>query len=115
MMMLTRSVDLFPDEEVRVWEKSEEEVLIDAYSEALSIVEKLDDQAAHALMEEMASVEHRGQETYYLKQLPGYFLNVIQFTSIEDCLFRRFYPTSEPRVTVPFAYEEAIKRRNEQK
>ena len=114
MMMLTGSVDLFPDEEVRVREKSAEEVLIDAYSEALGIVERLDDQAAHVLMEEMVSVEHRGQETYCLKHLPGYFLNVIQFSSIEDCLSRRLYPTSEPRVTVPFAYEEAMKQRNEQ-
>lgn len=110
----TKEQPLFPDGDIRVREKSAEEMLIDAYSEAIGIVERLDVQVARALMEEMISVEHRGQETYYLKHLPGYFLNVIQFTSIEDCLFRRLYPNGEPRATVPFAYEEAMKRRNEQ-
>lgn len=88
---------------------SDEQRLVSAYIEALSIVQKLDDAQARCLWEDCEAVEHRGQEVYCLKSLPGRYLNVMQFTALEDCLFTRVFPSRPPRITIPFAYEEAVR------
>lgn len=72
---VTGEISLFSDDEFENSQKRPEDELIEAYVNAIGIVDDLDDITARVLLEEMSLVEHKGQMMYYLKNLPGCFLN----------------------------------------
>jgi len=43
--------------------------------------------------------------------MPGIRFDSILYVAFEDCLLARVFPSRPPRITVPFAYEEAVRRR----
>lgn len=106
-----KELNLFPDAECKNEQMADEKLLVDSYLRAIDIVSYLDDNSARSLLEEMQLTEHKGQETYYLKNLHGELIDVILFTAIEECLCVRLYPSRDNRITVPFAYEEAMRIR----
>ena len=101
--------NLLPEAEIKKEQISDEQLLVDSYLRAIDIVSNLDDISTRSLLEEMQLTEHKGQKTYYLKNLHGELIDVILFTAIEDCLYARLYPSRDKRITVPFAYEEAMR------
>ena len=106
-----KELNLFPDAEIKKEQITDEQLLVGSYLRAIDIVSNLDDTSARSLLEEIRLTEHKGQETYYLKSLRGELIDVILFTAIEDCLYVRLYPSRDNRITVPFAYEEAMRIR----
>jgi len=104
-------LNLFPDAEYKNEQITDEKILVDSYLRAIDIVSNLDDISARSLLEEMQLTEHKGQETYYLKNLRGELIDVVLFTAIEDSLYVRLYSSKDNPITIPFAYEEAVKIR----
>ena len=112
-MKKSRESYMFDNEEMQegiTKPRTNEEQLISAYVEAMRIVDTLDYAKAHCIWEECEEMKHRGQKVYYLKSLPDYFFDVIQYTALEDCLLARVFPSHSLRITVSFAYEEALNR-----
>lgn len=104
-----KELNLFPDAEIKKEQITDEKLLVDSYIRAIDIVSNMDDSSARSLLEEIQLTEHKGQETYNLKNLHGELIDVILFTAIEDCLYARLYPSRDKRITVPFAYVEAMR------
>lgn len=107
---MEQELNLFDEDEMQsgiIKPCTDEEQIVSAYVEAIRIVDELDDTKAYCLWKECTETEHHGQKIYYL---PGYFFDVIQYGAVEDCLLARLFPSHTSRITVPFAYEEALKQ-----
>jgi len=87
----------------------------DAYLEAIRIVSKLDDVSFSSLTQEVDQQE-RFKDMYWIRMLPGYIMDSIQFQALCDIIgLRRGYKNhlfsyDNPYLTVPSSFEKAKKR-----
>ena len=113
--MKSEELYLFPPEEMESSKRepeSDEERLVKGYIAALDLLDTLDDIKTRQVWEECKDTSINLQtQTVYLRTMPGIRFDSILYVAFEDCLLSRVFPSRPPRITVPFAYDEAVRRR----